>query len=60
MPDVMTVEEVAARWRVPAKNVRGKMADGKIPAAFKVGRQWRISLADVIDYENRHKVKLTK
>lgn len=54
--DVLTVEEVAARWRVSANTVRQLARSGEIPGAYAVGRarQIRIPLAGVREYERRN------
>lgn len=56
MDELLTVETLAIRWRLSEKTVRSMMAAGKIPSAFKAGRQWRIRLDDLIDHENKQKV----
>lgn len=59
MPQVMTLDEVAAALRVDAEAVEGLIEDGRLPAV-KVGQEWRISRSNVIAFierggENRKK-----
>ena len=46
-PDrLLTIQDVADRCQVATKTVR-RWIDGKELAAFKLGRQWRISQKDL-------------
>jgi len=47
LAEVMTVEELAAYFKLHPLTVRRLARDGEIPA-FKAGRQWRIQ-RDVLD-----------
>ncbi len=40
--EVWTVEEFAARVKLPSSTIRDLCARGDIPGARKLGRQWRI------------------
>lgn len=53
--DPMSVAELSARWRANPKTVWRLVAQGKLPGAFRVGRQWRVPLADVEAYEAKTK-----
>lgn len=48
---VLTVAELAARWKCHRQSVMDKIHDGEI-SAFKIGRQYRISLREVQRYED--------
>lgn len=49
MPQVMTLDEVAAALRVDVEAVEGLIKDGRLPAV-KVGEEWRISRGNVITF----------
>lgn len=40
LPDIMTIDDVAAFLRIPVSSVYKLVKEGKIPAQ-KVGRHWR-------------------
>jgi excisionase family DNA binding protein len=52
MPQVMTVDEVAAALRVDTEAVVGLIQDGRLPAV-KVGQDWRVSRRNVIAFIDR-------
>ena len=47
---VLTVAELAARWKCHRQSVMQKIRDEEI-TAFKIGRQYRISLREVERFE---------
>lgn len=47
---VMTIAELAARWKCHRQSVMQKIHDEQI-SAFKIGRQYRVALKEVIRYE---------
>jgi excisionase family DNA binding protein len=49
MPQVMTLDEVAAALRVDVEAVEGLIKDGRLPA-MKVGEEWRVSRSNVIAF----------
>jgi excisionase family DNA binding protein len=51
LPQVMTIDEVAALLRVDADTVEELIQDGRLPAV-KVGQEWRISRTHVIAFIN--------
>lgn len=48
--DFMTVDEVAARWRIKARSVRDEINRKRLRAT-KICGQWRIRPEDVADLE---------
>jgi excisionase family DNA binding protein len=54
MSDLLTPDELAARWQRPTEWVRRKAAAGSIPG-IKVGGLWRFDPEDIAAYEMRHK-----
>jgi excisionase family DNA binding protein len=52
MPQVMTLDEVAAALRVDAEAVEELIKEGRLPAV-KVGQEWRISRSNVIAFVGR-------
>lgn len=47
---VLTVAELAQRWKCHRQSVMDKIHGGEI-AAFRIGRQYRIALKEVERYE---------
>ncbi len=47
---VLTVADLARRWKCHRQSVLDKIHDGDL-AAFKIGRSYRISLVEVERYE---------
>jgi len=47
---VLTVEELADRWKVSARTVSRMLQKGELPH-FQIGRQIRIRLSDILAYE---------
>ncbi len=47
---VLTVAELAARWKCHRQSVMQKIHDEEL-AAFKIGRQYRIALKEIERYE---------
>lgn len=47
---VLTVAELAERWKCHRTSVMEKIHDGEL-AAFMIGRSYRITLKEVIRYE---------
>lgn len=47
---VLTVEELATRWRVSGRTVRDMLLAGEVDG-FQIRRAWRITLSAVLDYE---------
>lgn len=47
---VLTVDELAARWRLDRKTVYSEIAEGRIPA-LRLGRVYRVPLAAVLSLE---------
>lgn len=54
-PDVMTAEQVAARWQVHPRTVRDRITRGEL-RAFRIGDLWRIPADAVADYEAAHAI----
>ena len=52
--DIITVDEAAEWLGVSARRLRAVCARGEMPAA-KIGREWRISRRQVLDYIERRK-----
>lgn len=52
VPDLLTVEELADRFRISTTAVRRLIADKAI-AAFKVGKSWRVPVSEVENYLRR-------
>lgn len=51
----MSVAEIAKKWGVSERSVRGYCADGKIPDAFLTGKTWNIpETAEKPDRINKH------
>lgn len=48
--NVLTVEEIAERWRVSPTTVRRALMSGALKG-FQVGRQWRVPEEAVEQYE---------
>lgn len=44
-------EDLAARWHCLPSTVELMCRQGRIPGAFKVGRQWRLSEEALVAYE---------
>ena len=42
--EILTVEEVAARFKVPLSTVEELARKGKLPGAFRFGKHWRFDL----------------
>ena len=51
---ILTPTDLADRWRVTADVVAQMCRDGRLPGAFKAGREWRISTAALHAYELGH------
>ena len=47
---VLTIAELAARWKCHRQSVMDKIHDEEIHA-FRIGRTWRVSLKEVERYE---------
>ena len=52
--EIWTTAEIAERWKISARTVRDMLEQGELPG-FKVRREWRIYLSDVLEYEKRSK-----
>lgn len=52
---VLTIAEIARRWRVAQETVRRMAFRGDFPGAFRAGSQWRIPLEDVRAAERKGK-----
>lgn len=50
-----TIAQIAERWQCSDKKVRRMIDRGDLPA-HKFGGLWRISAADLSDYERRNRV----
>ena len=48
--EVYTVTELTKRWKCSRDIIQDLLADGRLKG-FKVGRNWRISLAEIERYE---------
>lgn len=48
---IWTPEELAVRWATTVDNVSRMCHAGRIPGAFKVGRQWRLAEESLVAYE---------
>lgn len=55
LPDVLTVEDVAAVLRIEESTVRNACRDGTMPGAFKQGAKlWRVKKSELLrDIERR-------
>lgn len=49
-PTVYTVNDLTVRWKCSRDVIQDLLADGRLKG-FKVGRNWRISVAEVERYE---------
>lgn len=49
---VLTVDEIATRWRCGRRAVLLRIHEGKL-RAFHVGRAWRIALAELERFEQQ-------
>ena len=47
---MLTIDELAERWRVDRRTIRRMIEDGVI-SALRVGWQWRIRADEVLRYE---------
>ena len=54
---VLTITEIATRWRVHPETVRRIAARGDFPGAFRAGSQWRVPLEDVVAVEREGRQK---
>ena len=52
--EIWTPSDLAERWKISARTVRDMLEQGELPG-FKVRREWRIYLSDVLDYEKKSK-----
>ncbi len=53
---VLTPEELAGRWKLHYNTVLGWIQSGEI-VAYKLGRQYRVPLDVVEDYESNHTIQ---
>lgn len=53
----LDTKQIAARWNKPVPWVSRFIAAGKLPAAFRLGKQWRIKTADLEEFEKSQRVK---
>jgi excisionase family DNA binding protein len=42
--EILTTEELAARFKIPVSTVEELARRGKLPGAFRVGKHWRFDL----------------
>ena len=42
--EILTVDELAARLKVPSSTIEELARKGKLPGAFRVGKHWRFDL----------------
>jgi hypothetical protein len=54
VPEVLKVDDLAARWGTTVTNIYTLRSIGECPPAFKVGRQLRFRLTDVVAWEDAH------
>jgi len=52
---LMTLRDVARRWKTSERTVQRIVATGTLPY-IRVGRQLRFRLEDVEDWERRHRI----
>lgn len=52
--EIWTAAEIAERWKISARTVRDMLEQGELPG-FKVRREWRVYLSDVLEHEKRSK-----
>ena len=52
--EIWTPAEIAERWKISARTVRDMLEQGELPG-FKVRRERRIYLSDVLDFEKKSK-----
>ncbi|MFH0801160.1 MAG: helix-turn-helix domain-containing protein [bacterium] len=45
--EYLTTEEAAAILKVNSKTFTRWLEEGRVPGALKLGRQWRVTLADI-------------
>ena len=50
-----TIAQIAERWQCSDKTIRRMIDRGALPA-HKFGALWRISMADLSDYERRNRI----
>lgn len=51
MAQWLTPADLAERWQISPRTIRGMLADGELPAMRIGGKLWRIRLDDVEAYE---------
>lgn len=49
-PDPLTLDEVAQLERTSRETIRRLAAAGKIPGAYRLGRDWRFSHIGLVEY----------
>lgn len=57
--EIWTPREIAERWKISARTVRDMLEQGELPG-FKVRREWRVYLSDVLEHEQRSKKAAAK
>jgi len=50
-PVSLTRQELAQTWRLSYKTVINHAQNGDGPRPFRVGRQWRYRLQDIVEHE---------
>jgi excisionase family DNA binding protein len=53
MPILMTLPEVARRWKVSVKSIR-RFIDAKHLGVIRIGKSLRVSEAEVVRFERRN------
>lgn len=53
----LDTKQIAARWKKQVPWVSRFIAAGKLPAAFRLGKQWRIRVEDIEEFEKNQRVK---
>jgi excisionase family DNA binding protein len=48
LPAILTIEEAAALLRVSVRVSKDLARTGKLPGAFKVGREWRVNRDELL------------
>lgn len=54
---LITQQELAERWNISPSTLQKWRVQGKGPAYYKLGRLVRYGIAEILDYERRHRTQ---